>query len=226
MNVYDRYINSKAFPFINLLFVLVIGNLCWFFSTFLGIFIFSFLPASIALFIVIKSAIVDSDFPIIKAFFKIFLKVYWKAQKIFICYLGFGLFLGLSLYLLQYTPSSIVFSLSRYILYILIFILTITLIHTVPIFVYFPYLTVKGVIKNSFLLSLAFPFQTLLLILIYTLSIAFAILFPTIFSFFSFILLFSLIVYLKIKILEPKYLSFVKEDHQKPLSIRDYLKEY
>lgn len=222
--LYERYFSSKAFPFFNMLFILIIGNILFVTLNFFTLIVFTLFPSSIALLIIIRSAREDTDFPLFKAFFKIFTKEYLKSQLLFLCFLGIGLFLGLGVYILQFAPNSILFILSKWFIYLLIFISALAIIHTIPIYVYFPHLTIRGIVKYSYLLGIGLLFQSIGLLLLYGLSISILIIFPAFGTLIGFLILFSLLTYLTIKMLENKYLSL---DHDtNPLTITHYLPEY
>lgn len=223
-NLFDRYFSSKAFPFFNMLFVLIITNILYVSLNFFTLFVFTIFPSSVALFVLIRSAMDDTDFPLIKSFFTIFVKEYFRSQLVFLCFVGIGLILGLAVYILTFTPDSFLFVLSEWMIYLLIFFSVLALIHAIPIYVYFPHLTVRGIVKYAYLLSIGLFFHSIGLFLLYGISFLILILYPGFGTLFGFLIYFSLLTYFTIRFLDPKYLSL--DSKTTPLTITNYIPYY
>ena len=97
MNVKDTFTN-KLYAFFNVASYIVFANMLMFFVSIFGLVIFTFMPALVALYIMINSLYFKSNYPIVKSFFKIFKKEYIRSQRIFMALLIMGLIIGFDIY--------------------------------------------------------------------------------------------------------------------------------
>ncbi|WP_066172714.1 YesL family protein [Bacillus marinisedimentorum] len=160
-----------------------IATVLWAVFTILGFFIFGIMPATAALFgLARKWVIGERDAPLIRTFWMLYKKEF-KSSNI----LGLALsIMGLVLYMdYKFFQSSeqLIFQLLSYMLIFFIFIYFIVLIYIFPLFVHYD-LNIRDYFKNSFLIAVSSPVETLgmigsILVITYA-----TYLFPGIFSFF------------------------------------------
>lgn len=167
---------------------LAYANLLWFLFTILGIGLFGFMPASVALFTVVRKWLKkDIDIPIFQTFFQTFKKDFIKANKIGILFVLVGYVLYIDSMFIKNVTGTMQMALIVPFLIACLFYL-ITLLYIFPVYVHYE-LTVLQYIRNSFFIGILNPISTLLMIIsISLLGILFGYL-PEIVPFFSIVLI-------------------------------------
>lgn len=139
-------------------------NFFWTIFTVLGGVVFGIMPATIATFYMLRKWVQgDLDLPIFKTFKDVYKKEFVSANKCGVFFLIVFTFLIIDLnilYQIDATYSTVLYILVSAVL----FFVTIAFVYFFPTYVHFD-LTLKGYIKNSFVLSLASPMQTILIII-------------------------------------------------------------
>ena len=79
---FERYVNSKFYHFIEILYKLLIINFLWLIISTIGFVVLTLMPAVIATYVVINSMNHDREFALVKSFFLVFRKEYWRSQKL------------------------------------------------------------------------------------------------------------------------------------------------
>lgn len=139
-------------------------NLLWFIFSVLGLLVLGIFPATAALFAVMRKLLMQSeDISIFKLFWNSYKNEFLKSNL-----LGFVIsFIGFLLYIdyrvLQQLSVNILHQSLTITLFILIFLYLLVSIYIFPIFVHFN-MSTFGYIKHAFILAIARPLKTLLVI--------------------------------------------------------------
>ncbi len=171
---FEKLYNSKSYVFFETLYRLIILNLIFLIFVALGLVVFSFIPAAVALIVVLRSMNHELEFPLVKTFYRAFIANFKRTLGLS----GFFLLLGAVLifntyffYLgfLEYQAlvNELIFNFSL----ILDGIFVISLINACFIRVYFPNLNNRKTIKYSFVLLRAAPLQFILIFAMAILSV-------------------------------------------------------
>jgi uncharacterized membrane protein YesL len=198
---------------------LMVINLLWFMVSLFGLVALTWMPATIAMYILIDQIMLKEEFPPSKTFFIKFKDVYWKSQKVFILVLGiaFILYVDFAFFYQNYQiihPWISLVGLGISLLLVIFFLFT--LVHLAPVFIHFSHLSVFKTVKMAFLISLLYPLQTFLIVLMHVLAIFLVLWYPFLLNAVP-IILFSVLAYLSLLLLKPKYLLLLSgvEDHEK-----------
>lgn len=173
---FEKFFNSKVFIAFEYLYVIIISNLLFVLSFVLGLGIFSFMPALISLVIMLKTHDSTTEFPLLSVYVKSFMKNYWKSMKVFLLFLiGIVVFTfnTLFFYFALEESDTFFFAISFYMMLILDVVLLFAMINAAFVYVYFPNLSVKKIIKYAFLLLRVVSIQSLILVPLLIIVIAF-----------------------------------------------------
>ncbi|MDF2698491.1 MAG: hypothetical protein K0Q49_47 [Haloplasmataceae bacterium] len=167
---FEKYVNSKLFQTFNKLFDIIVINLMFIFISIVGLGIFTLFPALVATYILLQSISDDNSVSILKGFYIIIKKEYFKAQKLFliiIFIMGILTFNTMFFYEFAISHQSSLFHFIGLFLFLFIDLFVIgLLLHIFPVYMYFRDLKPLGIIKFSALMVFAYPFKTLLLIIL------------------------------------------------------------
>ena len=173
---FEKFFNSKVFIAFEYLYVIIISNLLFVLSFVLGLGIFSFMPALISLVIMLKTHDSTTEFPLLSVYVKSFMKNYWKSMKVFLLFLiGIVVFTfnTVFFYFSLEESDTFFFAISFYMMLILDVVLLFAMINAAFVYVYFPNLSVKKIIKYAFLLLRVVSIQSLILVPLLIIVIAF-----------------------------------------------------
>jgi uncharacterized membrane protein YesL len=162
----------------------VFVNILWIFFTIVGLFIFGFFPATIAMFSVVRKWVLkESDIPIFKIFWKTYKTEFLKSNVLGLVVTAFSIFMYFNLSVIQATtlPLLKVLFIPNLIV-IMIFILT--FLYVIPVFVHYEGNLVQ-VIKNSFFFMLLNPKATFCMIAFTVFLVFILYSFPGLIPFFS-----------------------------------------
>ena len=155
MSFFEKYTSSKFFTFFELLYYLIILNILWLFTSFLGFIILTIFPASIAVYLFILHRKEVRDFKFFRTFFTIIKREYIKSQKVFIIlfFIGLVLISNLMFYYnnLEVLTTLHFIGLMMTLLMGLAYLLT--WIHIIPVYIFFPELKALQMIKYALLLA-------------------------------------------------------------------------
>jgi uncharacterized membrane protein YesL len=218
---FERYANSKLYAIFDFIYKLMFINILWFLLSLFGLFILTLAPATIAMYLLINSMINRQEFPIFRSFIKIFKREFFKSQKI----LGIILLLGLIIYFdisFFYQGILEIGNLFHWFGFwfsvVLILFYSFTLVHLLPIYIYFPHLNASKIVKYAFLMSMSLPIQTITVILINVIIFGIIYFIPSFISFIP-ILAFAVIAYLSLNVFKAKYVVLAKDSQ--PLDVTD-----
>jgi len=142
----------------------ILANLCWFAFTILGLGVFGFFPASVALFTIVRKWMKkDTDFPVLKTFKQVYFKEWKRSNGIGLVFYSIGLFLFIDIRIAEQFMSGVFASFLLVILYVLVFVLLIAVGYFFATYVHYE-LSTKGYIKQSFLLTLTGLPYTILIV--------------------------------------------------------------
>lgn len=129
-------------------------NLCWIAFIVLGLGIFGFFPATVALFTIVRKWLrKDTDFPIWKTFKQMYLKEWKRSNQIGLVFYSIGLFLYLDIRLTETFMSGVLASFLSIIFSIMLLILLLVVSYFFAVYVHYE-LSNKEYIKQSFLITL------------------------------------------------------------------------
>jgi len=219
---FDKFVNSRIFSFFELVYRLIILNLVTVLTIILGLGIFTFMPALVALVIVVRSLKHDTDFPILRAFIISFKANYWRVFKLSWFYLLIGVILIFNTYFFY---SSVIEY--QQVLNLIIFYMTLILdgifilafINACFVRVYFPNLNNKKVFKYSFVLLRAITFQAIIIFIMIISAVFIFFVIPYVFIF----IMFSSYTYFINLMIRNSYHRLVA-DKVSPLDVSLYLK--
>lgn len=220
---YEKIVNSKAYAIIDKILNLMLINMLWFIVSFLGLGIFTFYPATLVVFMLVSLIIENKTVPIFKAYFKLFAKFYWKAQKVFFIFLiiGFILFFNVRVYYFQLSENFSYISFIGFVTTLLIILLTaLAFIQSFFVMMYFPDYKTFKTIKYSYMFGIAFTFSSLLVLIVFLISVFIMIFVPYLLILIFFILT-SLLTFISIKIVKNKYSKILPKKDQ--LNIMDII---
>ncbi|MFA7076062.1 MAG: hypothetical protein WC152_05270 [Candidatus Izemoplasmatales bacterium] len=213
----EKFYNSMIFRVFDFVYNLVLFNIFFILTFISGLGIFSYMLAFITLVLAIKSLDDGISFSIVKRWV-INLKMHFvKALKLSIFY---TLFLGLFIFdvlffnIVIQEQNTIIFQVLYYLFLVLTIVMAFGTINAAFVFVYFPHLSVKKIIKYSFMLIQLVPIPALFLIFGIIVSVFLFYVFPIILVF----IWFSLIFYVYHKLIKKTYLKLVPVN-QEPLNI-------
>jgi|SRR5690554_4596167 len=219
-NKENKTFNDKLYFVLNILFYLVITNLVMFFLSLIGLVVLTFMPALIALVIIVNSVYFKQEFPVLKTFAKIFIKEYVRSQKLFLVLAIIGLIIGFDIHFFYLRINDNFINLVFLWLFIFIAILFILMLtHVLHVYIYFPNFNTFEIIKMSLLLSITNLINSILIIAI-TIGLLYLFVRIPFISGFIPIIYFSGIEYIKAFLINNKILKLTNEN--RPLLVEDY----
>lgn len=129
------------------------ANLCWLAFTALGLGVFGFFPATVALFTIVRKWLrKDTDVPVWKTFKHVYFKEWKRSNGIGLVFYIIGLFLFIDIRIIESFMSGVFASFISIILYILVIVLIVAVGYFFAIYAHYE-LTSKEYIKQSFLIT-------------------------------------------------------------------------
>lgn len=150
-------------------------NLLWILFTLIGLIGAGFAPATVAMFSVVRQWIRGHEtVPVFATFWGVYKKEFFKANL-----LSGGIGILISVILIGGFMMGSLSSVFSVLTIGLLFLVAIVFLYLIPVYVHFEY-SFKEMIKTSFMLSAAFPLQTIVMIGSTILAIVIAITFPAV----------------------------------------------
>ncbi|QGH33531.1 DUF624 domain-containing protein [Gracilibacillus salitolerans] len=143
---------------------MAILNLLWLLFTLIGGVIFGFGPSTAAMFAIVRKWIQrQEDVPLFKTFWNLFKEEFVRANilSFILIAVGYILFIDLRFFLMQ---DGFIFRILSFVMIILSFIYVITALYIFPVFVHYN-LKLVQYLRNAFLIAIATPFLTILMIM-------------------------------------------------------------
>lgn len=136
-------------------------NLLWIVFSILGLVVFGFFPATIAMFVIVRKMLMgDFDIPVFKTFWESYKKDFIKGNLLGLVLLVLGYFLYVDVHLLKNTSGLINLMYYPALLICIGFVLTV--FYAFPTFVHYD-VKVHQVLKSSFIIMLMNPLSTILM---------------------------------------------------------------
>lgn len=162
----DNFTNTKIYSFFESVYRLIVLNLLTVLTAVLGLGIFSFMPALVALIILVRSLSHDTDFPLITTYWKALKKNYFRVLKLSFFYFIIGLLFLFNTYFFYLALLEWKGVLNEIIFYgtlIMDGILAVAFVNACFIYVYFPNLNNRKIIRYSFVLLRAIPMRAVII---------------------------------------------------------------
>jgi uncharacterized membrane protein YesL len=159
-------------------------NLLWIFFTLAGLILFGFVPATVGMFTVVRKWIMgEEDIPVFKTFWQAYRSEFINANLLglYLVMIGFIIYFDLRFFQAQ---NGILFLVLFYVSIGIFFIYLTSLLFFFPVFVHYD---LKGVkyIKQSFLIAISHPFQSILMVVGVLAGYYIMMLFPGLIPFFG-----------------------------------------
>lgn len=192
---FEKFFNSKIFIFFEMLYRLMVANMLSVLLIVLGLGVFSIMPSIVSLIIVVRSFRHDTDFPIIKVFLLAFKKNYKRLLLLTFFYLAIGSIFTFNTFYF-YTAlkeyQTLFYEVAFNLMIVIDLIFGLMFLNACFIYVYFPNLNNKKVIKYSLVLLRAIPIQAIIIIIMLIGAIFLFVSIPILFIF----ILLSLYIYI------------------------------
>ncbi|QVK18355.1 DUF624 domain-containing protein [Mycoplasmatota bacterium] len=167
---FEKYIDSKLYHFFDKAFNLIVINLLLILISILGLGVFTLFPALAATYVLLQCESNDIGVSLIKSFYIVMKKDYIKLQKLFIMIvLIIGIFAFNTMFFYEYAISqngSMFHFVGLFVILSIDLLIIGMLLHLFPVYMYFNKLKPIGIIKFSTLMVFAYPFRTILVVLI------------------------------------------------------------
>ncbi|MDX8045540.1 DUF624 domain-containing protein [Gracilibacillus sp. S3-1-1] len=149
----------------NWIFKLLMLNVLWFFGTLLGLIIFGFFPATVALFAVIRKLVMqaEEDAAIFPLFWSTYKAEFVKSNLLGMIVLLIGGLFAFDLYILNHLEPSMLNQLLRIILFVAIIVYSAFVTYIFPVFVHYD-TNMIGYLKYTIILVLGRPFHTMFML--------------------------------------------------------------
>lgn len=216
MNRFEKIVNSQFSAFMNYLYKILVINILFLITSFIGLIFFTIAPATIASMVCLKGVAEKKEFPIFRSFLQIFKTEYKKSMGFFVYYILVYSILAFAFYYYLHTEDSIIYTIGLLVSGGLIIINLLSLIHFILISIYTPKISFRKKLKYSYLMIVYAPIVSLSLLIVNVSSMIFAYVFIT----FSFMFTFAFIGVFNISISKNTYLKLTKE--HEPLQVLDY----
>jgi len=194
MKIQNMY-NSFIFRFFEGLYHLVLVNMLFILTFIAGLGLFSYLPAMVILVLAIKSRNEATEYSLVKTWMKNVKAHGWTVFKLSLFFTGVSLiaaFDTMYFYLLMQEEATLYYEVLFYVFLVIDVLVFVTIINAAFVYVYFPHLGYKKIIKHSFGLLRLIPLEALIVIVGLLLGITFFYVFPFALVFIWFSLVFSI----------------------------------
>lgn len=215
----EKFYNSIFFKIFDFIYNLVIFNVIFILTLVLGLGVFSYMLAFITLVLAIKALDDGIGFSIVKRWVISLKKHFLKALKLSVFYtvfLGFFIFDVLFFNIVIQEQNLVIYQVLYYLFLVLSIVMIYATINAAFVYVYFPHLSIRKIIKYSLILVQLVPVPALFLVFGIIVSVFLFYVFPLILVF----IWFSLIFYVYHKMIRKTYLKLVPIDRE-PLDITD-----
>ncbi len=140
-------------------------NLLWVGFTFLGLIVLGFMPATVAMFAVVRKwTLGESDIPIFETFWKSYKNEFMKSNIVGISMFAIGYLLSIEFQILR-SQDSLPYFIASYGVIALYLIYFIILLYIFPLFVHFK-LKLGQYVKWSFVIGIVHPILTIFLLVV------------------------------------------------------------
>lgn len=137
-------------------------NILWIVFSIMGLVIFGFFPATVAMFAVIRLSGKDEDVPVFKTFWKVYKQEFLKSNLLGFIVIIIGIIFYMDFHFLKETSNTFLQQLYLPLIF-LSCLFYLTVLYMFPIFVHYDLKTVQ-IFKNAFLIMIMNPLPTLYMI--------------------------------------------------------------
>ncbi len=170
------------YKFSDCLLKLSVTNILWILFSLMGIVIFGFFPATIAMFTVVRKIMLKEDVAVLRTFWKVYKTEFWKSNLLGLILVIIGYIFYIDLNYLKHSTNVIQFLYAP--LLIMNFIYGLSLLYIFPVYAEYK-LRIPMLIKNAFLLMVLYPIFTISMILFCIIFYHIMIIVPSLIIFFS-----------------------------------------
>lgn len=157
-------------------------NILWLFFSVIGLVIFGFFPATVAMFSIVRHTILKENVPIFHTFWTVYKREFLKSNLLGLILTIIAYIFYVDLVFLKNTTGLIQF---LYIpILVMSFIYILMLLYIFPVYVQYD-IKVLQIIKNSFLIMVLYPFFTIIMITVGLITTYFMFQIPSSLIFFS-----------------------------------------
>lgn len=156
-------ISGGFYKFFDWIYRLAFINILWLFFSIIGLIIFGFFPATVAMFTIIRKLVIKEDIPIFRTFWLTYKKEFLKSNFLGIILGVIGYIFYIDLIFLRSTSGFIQFLYAP--MLVMSFVYMLMLLYIFPVYVHYE-IKVFQIIKNSFLMMVLYPIFTIMMIMI------------------------------------------------------------
>ncbi|WP_100407912.1 YesL family protein [Bacillus solitudinis] len=180
-------------------------NLFWFLFSIVGLFVFGVFPATVALFTVMRTLVMEKEeIPLFKLFWRTYKSEFLNSNLIGYLISLFGFILYIDLRVLQQLDNSLLHLSLTIMTFVIIFVYFLTLLYLFPVLVHFDLKTFQY-FKYALILAIGRPFQTLFMIVALAILAFFFMQVPGLIPVFG-------VSLISLTIMKISSLSFIKKD--------------
>jgi uncharacterized membrane protein YesL len=185
---------GKLFTVCEWIMKLAYVNALWLFFSIVGLLLFGILPASIAVFTIMRKWLMkETDIPIWRTFLSVYRKEFKKSNILGLSYLLGGAFLAFDFFYLRTVGGALQTALFVPLIMITIFYI-ITFLYIFPVYVHYELKSIDYV-KNAFFLAIMHFHITILMATALAAIIFINLYMPALFPFFSFVMIAFVLMY-------------------------------
>jgi uncharacterized membrane protein YesL len=155
-------ISSGLYKLFDRIYRLALINILWLFFSIIGLIIFGFFPATVAMFTIIRKSVLKEDVPIFRTFWLTYKKEFFKSNLLGLILVVIGYIFYLDLIFLKSTSGLIQFLYAP--MLVMSFVYMLMLLYIFPVYVHYEVKVVQ-IIKNSFLLMVLYPIYTIMMMM-------------------------------------------------------------
>jgi uncharacterized membrane protein YesL len=155
-------ISSGLYKLFDWIYRLALINILWLFFSIIGLIIFGFFPATVAMFTIIRKSVLKEDVPIFRTFWLTYKKEFFKSNLLGLILVVIGYIFYLDLIFLKSTSGLIQFLYAP--MLVMSFVYMLMLLYIFPVYVHYE-IKVFQIIKNSFLIMILYPIYTIMMIM-------------------------------------------------------------
>jgi uncharacterized membrane protein YesL len=219
---FDKFVNSKFYSVFDYIYKLTIINILLVVTNVFTLVIFGLMPSLISAGIIIKDIKEGKDVNIIKSYFVNFKMVYKKSILLNIFFLMILFVFSFNIYyfyMLVATNDNFIIYFAMFLFVFIDILSLLTFLHSIYVFIFFPYLDGNKIIKYSILFSINYLVKNILLLLLLLITIVIALLFLYLIP----IVIVSLFLYVFLLLFYFDYKSYITKDNNMILTCENLL---
>lgn len=219
---FDKFVNSKIYSIFDYIYKLSILNMLIVITNIVTLVIFGLFPSLVSASIVIKDIKEGKDVKVLKSYFANFKFVYKKSMFLNFFYLIAIFIFSFNIYyfyMLLGTNNNFIIYFAMFMFLFLDVLFILALLHSIHVFIFFPYLDGNKIIKYSLLFVVSYVLKNILLIM---LLISFIIL-GMLFIYMVPVIIITLFMYVFLLLFYFEYKSYITKENNVILNCEDIL---